>query len=217
MGLFRRITSIFRPVAQLAKAAAPLLLATPLAPLAAPIIAAQALGAVLKPQVKAITAPFREVQAAVAAPAREFQAAVRALRPAPIGAGVINQMGVRTMGLPSIITTAGRLLGVGTGVGAARVAGRAVGAATSAANRFCSRNPALCASLGGLPAVAGLFSSGQLKIPRRTRRGISWADIRRTRRVIRVLRKMEADLGAPLHRRARPAARSTGSNIVAIK
>jgi len=74
------------------------------------------------------------------------------------------------------------------GLGAGRAVGFAAGRAVRSAMTYCRRSPAWCASIGGMAAVEGLISSGQLPIIKRRRaRGITGRELNNFKRVSRVL------------------------------
>ena len=100
---------------------------------------------------------------------------------------------------------AGRALGNALAPGGAYAAGRAAGRLTGQAMSWCKRNPAWCSSIG-LAGIEAALASGQLpKLKRRRTRGISGAELRAFRRVVRFTSKY----CAPIHKAKRaPVMRS---------
>jgi len=92
------------------------------------------------------------------------------------GAGAVSSF---LPALPTIARGAGMVVGTGVRLG------RNVAAS---AMTYCRRHPGWCAAAGGLGAVEGMISSGQLPpIKRRRARGITGVELKNFRRVSRVL------------------------------
>lgn|SRR5574341_21437 len=130
-----------------------------------------------------------------AAPAPLFQEAVMpSIGPValpPIGGAVTRMVG-----------GAGAMLGFGAG-GLVRAGVGGAKAITRSAIGYCRRHPQWCSTIGGIAAVEGLISQGQLPpIKRRRGRGISATELRHFKRVVRFTSKY----CAPVHRAMRAPA-----------
>lgn len=106
----------------------------------------------------------------------------------PFQASSFAPMTVSSLGsLPQLGRAAGAIGGTVIAGGAAVL--RSARSISRSANAYCSRHPAWCASIGGLPGVVGLLESGQLPVIRRRRgRGITPRDLRSFRRVANLVR-----------------------------
>jgi len=125
---------------------------------------------------RGLGAAFGSGQAAAPPTTFDFGAG-QAMFPA-IGAGVGRA-------LPAI----GRALGPGLG-GIVGVGARGVGTIARSAMTYCKRHPAWCASIGGVAAVEALVGNGSLPPIKRSRgRGISASDLRKFKRVARVIHR----------------------------
>lgn len=117
--------------------------------------------------------------------------------PAAAEGGTLWGSILRGIGGMAAGTTVTRAIpGAGAVVAAGGAVGRGVMSAARAANEWCRRQPAWCVTVGGVPAIMQMISSGQLPMPRRRRRrGLSPRDLRGFYKTSRLMRKVAGTIG----------------------
>jgi len=191
VSLFKKLANIVKPILKIAAPIAAVL------PGIGPVVSgALALGSAIRP----VTTALRAANTTSAWPG------------AP-GGSSMSLIPVGIAGLGRSLPALGRSLGFGAGGvigGAAMMGVRGARAVTRSAMTYCRRHPQWCGTIGGVAAVEALVGQGQLPLIKRSRgRGISASDLRKFKRVSRVLGRY----CAPIRKAQRaPAMRRGGAS-----
>jgi len=111
-------------------------------------------------------------------------------------AGIVGAIGTKAPVMTALpffppLPTIGRAILPGAGALVGGIAGagvRSARAITNSAVTYCKRHPQWCSTIGGIAAIEAMIGQGQLPVIKRGRgRGISASDLRKFKRVSRVL------------------------------